>query len=103
MYYDYFNREGRLEAVINAQEMVAEYLIQFPNVKLSSFFAEDEIITNLNNYKDYTHYSEKINEYIAQKMKTEEKILNKENYKEYFENARELLYNYNYNYDGLFN
>lgn len=101
LYYDYFNRGGRLEAVINAQEMVAEYLIQFPNVKLSSFFTETDIICNLDNYKDYTHYSEKINEYIAKKMKTEEKILNRDNYKEYFEKARELLYNYDY--DKLFN
>ncbi len=96
LYYDYFNRRGDLEAVIHSQQMVAEYFMQFPNVKLSSFFADENIICNLDNYKDYTHYSEKINEYIAEKMKTEEYILNKENYKQYFEKAKELLYNYNY-------
>ena len=96
LYYDYFNRRGVLEAVVYSQEMVAEYFMQFPNVKLSSFFADENIICNLDNYKDYTHYSEKINEYIAEKMKTEEYILNKENYKQYFEKAKELLYNYNY-------
>ncbi|HCQ56123.1 MAG TPA: hypothetical protein DIU30_07280 [Clostridiales bacterium] len=50
----------------------------------------------LDNYKDYSHYLEKINEYIAEKMKRESKLLNKDNYKEYFSNAREFFMNYNY-------
>ena len=49
----------------------------------------------LDNYKDYSHYLEKINEYIAEKMKRESKLLNKDNYKEYFSNAREFFINYN--------
>lgn len=57
---------------------------------------EKDIICNLDNYKDYSHYSEKINEYIAEKMKRESKLLNKDNYKEYFSNAREFFMNYNY-------
>ena len=47
----------------------------------------------LDNYKDYSHYLEKINEYIAER---ESKLLNKDNYKEYFSNAREFFMNYNY-------
>ncbi len=97
LYYDEFNQKGELEAVLTAQEKVTEYFIQFENVKLSSFLADKDIICNLDNYKDYTHYSEKINEYMAEKIKTGEKLLNKENYKEYFESVRQLLYNYNYN------
>ena len=50
----------------------------------------------LDNYKDYSHYLEKINEYIAEKMKRESKLLNKDNYKEYFSNTREFFMNYNY-------
>ncbi len=96
LYYDSFNREGRLEAVINAQEMVAEYFLQFPNVNLSSFLAEKDIICNLDNYKDYTHYSEKINKYMAEEIKAEGKMLNKDNYKKYFEDFRDFLYNYDY-------
>lgn len=96
LFYDMHNREGDLEAIINGQEMLAEYLIQFPNVKLSAFSTEKDIICNLDNYKDYSHYLEKINEYIAEKMKRESKLLNKDNYKEYFSNAREFFMNYNY-------
>ena len=96
LYYDYFNQLGELEAVLYSQEMVTEYFIQFQNVKLSSFIKDEEIIMNLNNYKDYTHYSEQVNQYIAEKMKTEEMLLNKNNYKQYFEKARELFLNYAY-------
>ncbi len=96
LFYDMHNRNGDLEAVINGQELLTEYLIQFSNVKLSAFSTEKDIICNLDNYKDYSHYSEKINEYIAEEMKKESKLLNKENYKEYFSNAREFFINYNY-------
>ena len=96
LFYDMHSRNGDLEAIINGQEMLAEYLIQFSNVKLSAFSTEKDIICNLDNYKDYSHYSEKINEYIAEEMKRESKLLNKDNYKEYFSNAREFFMNYNY-------
>ena len=45
---------------------------------------------------NFNEYLEKINEYIAEKMKRESKLLNKDNYKEYFSNAREFFMNYNY-------
>ena len=96
LFYDMHNRNGDLEAVINGQELLTEYLIQFSNVKLSAFSTEKDIICNLDNYKDYSHYSEKINEYIAEEMKKESKILDKEKYKEYFSKAREFFINYNY-------
>lgn len=96
LYYDYFNRMGKLEALLYSQEMVTEYFLQFPNVKLSSFFADENIICNLDNYKDYSHYSERINEYMVKKMKTGEYELNNDNYKQYFEQARNFLCNYDY-------
>lgn len=96
LYYDYFNQLGNLEAVLYSQEMVAEYFMQFENVKLTSFMTEKDIILDLNNYKDYTHYSEKINEYMAEKMQAGEMVLNKNNYKQYFKEARDLFLNYDY-------
>jgi hypothetical protein len=63
---------------------------------ICSITAENDRRIKLDNYKDYSHYLEKINEYIAEKMKRESKLLNKDNYKEYFSNAREFFMNYNY-------
>lgn len=100
LYYDSWKRTGKLEAILYAQEMIANYFVEFPNVKLSSFMIDENIICNLNNYKDYTHYSEKINEYIANSMKNETNIITKENCKEYFEKAKVFLCNYDY--DSLF-
>lgn len=100
LYYDSWNRTGELESIIYSQEMIAKYFTQFSNVRLSSFMTDKEIICNLNNYKDYTHYSEKINEYIVKSMSQGTHLLNKDNISKYFEEAREFLCNYSY--DDLF-
>ena len=97
LFYDYYNREGNLKALIKAQEDLTKYLLEFPNVKLSSFMTEENIICNLDNYKDYSHYSEEINEYILKEIKNESKLLKKDNYNEYFEKARNFFTSYNYN------
>lgn len=96
LYYDSYNREGKLEALINAQEQLTGELLRYKNVKLSSFINEKDIICNLNNYKDYSHYSEKINEYILKEIKNGDKILTNENYHEYFNQTRNFLLNYDY-------
>ena len=101
MYYDFWNQCGELEAFCNAYEIVIERLLKYPNVKLSAFYAEKEIICNLDNYKDYTHYSNEINELIANKMKMGECELTKENARQYIDNAKEFFMNYDY--EQLFN
>lgn len=101
VYYDYWNQRGELEAFCNAYEIIIKRLIQYPNVKLSAFYAEQDIICNLDNYKDYTHYSNKINELIANKMKSGEYELNQDNAQEYIDTAKKFFMNYDY--DKLFN
>ena len=96
LYYDSYNREGKLEALINAQELLTSKLLEHKNVKLSSFINEIDIVCNLDNYKDYSHYCEKVNEYIVEEMKNGGKILTKENYKEYFNQTKKFLINYDY-------
>ena len=70
-------------------------------MKLSAFYAEQDIICNLDNYKDYTHYSNKINELIANKMKSGEYELNQDNAQQYIDTAKKFFMNYDY--DKLFN
>ncbi len=96
LYYDSYNREGKLEALINAQEQLTKELIKHKNVKLTSFINERNIICNLDNYKDYSHYSEEINKYILKEIKKGDKILTSENYQEYFTEMRKFLINYDY-------
>lgn len=50
---------------IHFKEAVANLLLPFGNVELFDFQPVADITHNLNNYKDLTHYSLEINEYIV--------------------------------------
>lgn len=51
-----------MDSELEAQKIAIEQLILYDNVKLFSFKNNFELICNLENYKDYAHYSEDIND-----------------------------------------
>ena len=55
--------------VINFKEYVSSSLLDCKNVDIYDFQIANEITTNLSNYKDLTHYHQKINSWILQQMK----------------------------------
>lgn len=75
--------------------MIIESMLEYENAYLFSFNDDFEIITNLDNYKDYYHYSEDINSYILECMANNSHWLTKDNYEEYLDK----IYNYYNNYD----
>ncbi len=99
-YWDNLNQNGDLNKELDYIEYTTKLLLEHKNIHLYSFLDEYEIITNLNNYKDTEHYSEKINSIMLQKMANNEKIINKDNYKSKINDIREFYTNYNY--DKLF-
>ena len=56
----------------------------------------EHIITNLDNYKDYTHYSKEISYKIALYMRNGDYQLTKENLQEEIYEMRQLLKNFDY-------
>ena len=57
---------NRLEATLNAYRCVANKLKNYPNVKMYFFPCYEEIVTDLNNYADYTHYHPSVNRYMTE-------------------------------------
>ena len=57
--------DNRLEATFNAYRCVCDMLLQYDNVRMYFFPAESDIVTDLNNYADYTHYKPEINYYMT--------------------------------------
>lgn len=57
--------EHRLEATFNEYEQISQMLMEYDNVEIFFFTDEEEIITDLNNYADYTHYHPRYNSYMA--------------------------------------
>ena len=95
-YWDNENQLGTLEKQLDTIEYVTKLLVEYPNIHLYSFLDEYSIITNLNNYKDERHYSEKINTLILNKMNKNENILTKDNYQKKFKELRKFYLNFNY-------
>lgn len=58
--------DNRLEATLNAYKTVANELQGFENVSLFFFPSEKEIVTDLNNYADYSHYKPDINRFMTE-------------------------------------
>lgn len=100
--WDLIIRAGKLEDAIEVTECVMRDLLKYENVELYYFQNIDEIITNLDNYKDYAHYKEEINYYIFESMcKTGEHRITKENYMQEIKKMNDIVSNYDY--DKLFN
>lgn len=96
LYFDNLNQMGTIEMQIDALEYATSLILEVDNIKLFSFFDNYDIITNFDNYRDYTHYSEDINTIILEKMNEDEGLLTKSNYKEHFNILRDFYLNYDY-------
>jgi hypothetical protein len=70
---DLFNDEIKLKRYIY------DNCIDFKNVKIFDFQDIGEITHNLENYRDMTHYSIEINEYIINSIAKEKHIINSDN------------------------
>lgn len=69
LYWDDCVNNGRLTAEICALNEVYNTLLSYPNVRMFYFQDEWDITANLNNYKDYSHYSQDISYYIYECMR----------------------------------
>lgn len=89
--------KDKKEAIKMVTKKVVEDLLKYENVELYYFQNIEEIITNLDNYKDYSHYSEKINYYMYECMcETGKHRITKQNYKEEIDNLYNLVSRYDY-------
>lgn len=98
--WDSYNQAGKLYKFLYGEKMITEMLLPYQNVHIFSFLDMYDIVTNINYYKDITHYHPDINLVILNSMKTGLHELTMENYEDYY---KEIIPFYiNYNYDALF-
>ncbi len=95
-YWDMAKNEGTLDSQIDAEQMVIEELLKYPNVKLYSFCNNAELVCNLEHYRDQAHYDEWVNSQILEWMYNEEYLLTNENYLDYIQTKRDFYNNYDY-------
>ena len=72
-------------------------LSEFSNVAIYDFQSAIEITTNLNNYKDFTHYHQNINNWMIEQIKENNYLVTKDNIDEHLENLRKQIKEYDLN------
>ncbi|MGN0402980.1 MAG: hypothetical protein ACI4HQ_12090 [Acetatifactor sp.] len=80
---------------------ISEMLLEYENVRIFFFAGNAEIICNLNNYLDYTHYSQDIALYMTQCMAEGREELTRENYQERIKELGELVNQVDFSQWGL--
>lgn len=96
LYWYQQKQNGTLDAEIyNAKTAVGE-ILKHSNAKVHFFQNEEKIITNLDLYKDYTHFKPEINSWMSKEMKNESCILTKDSFSLIFEKAYQNFNNFDY-------
>ena len=88
--------DGTIYKQIEAERIIIEELLKYPNIKLFSFNCRHDLTTDLNNYRDYIHYGEWINSLMLRCMKEDRYLLTAENYNAYLEEELQFYTTYDY-------
>lgn len=65
LFWNDVRTRNQLEATLREYEVITERLMAYDNVRIFFFADEEDIITDLNNYADYTHYHPDFNHYMT--------------------------------------
>ncbi len=99
-YWDDMNQRGLIDWQFDNLTYATELMLACDNIHLFSFYDQYEITCNLDNYKDFVHYSPAINEFILESMAADKHRLTKDNYQKRLQDARNFYLSYDY--DALF-
>lgn len=95
IYWEEVVIQDELEEMIGVYTYAVEQLLPYENVKVYYFQGED-VIQNLDEYRDATHHKPKYNRYIFDCIKEDKNRLTEENYQEEIQKVYELTRNYDY-------
>lgn len=87
---------GTIYKQLEAEELVIEEILKCSNIRLYSFNNLTDITTDLNHYKDTTHYGSWINSLMLHYMYDGKCLLTGENYKKYLEEELAFYLSYDY-------
>lgn len=96
LFWNNMQKENRLEATLRQYEVITQELLAYDNVKLFLFSDQEDIITDLDNYADYTHYHGRVNYYMTECFGNDVCRLTLTNLPEKIEKMRELAKSYDY-------
>ena len=65
LFWNDCRNQNKTEATLYEYEVISRMLLEYDNTEIFFFADEEEIITDLNNYADYTHYHPRYNDYMT--------------------------------------
>lgn len=90
------SEEDSVPLYIRYCEAACETLLECDNIRLFSFFDDYDVVTDLENYSDWAHYSADINSKLLRAMKAGEHELTKENCAGYWRGVESYYQNFDY-------
>ena len=95
MTYKLLQERGLYNESIKFKKYIFNQVGHFKNVKIYDFQFDTDIITELNNYKDISHYHQDINLHILKNI-SKDKFLVKDGYENIeLKNIKKVINNYN--------
>lgn len=101
LYWEQEVMTGQLENMLDIYGRSIERLLSYDNVKVFYFQNEKEIISDLDNYRDGTHFRPEYNKYICECMANGERQIGKETYQSQLMDMYE--YAVSFDYESLWN
>lgn len=90
LWWDGIVRSGERDAYIYNELQMTKALLQYDNVRVFCFQAQEEVATNLEIYMDTLHFAPEINRLMLDQMIAGENELTLENYEEVIEGVRDF-------------
>lgn len=95
-WYKIYICAGRYDAYIKTMRIMTEMCNEYDNVHVFCFFDETDMVTDLDNYSDVSHYSLAISDMILSEMAVGSHELTKENRDAYWDQVEDFYENYDY-------
>lgn len=89
-------RENHMEATMREYEYLTECLLEYDNVRVFFFPSQEWIVSDLDNYADYSHYHPDINRYMTECFSSGECEVTKENLHEELTKMRDIVKTYDF-------
>ncbi|MCR4694129.1 MAG: hypothetical protein K5773_02260 [Pseudobutyrivibrio sp.] len=97
-YYDKQNRLGTLEEYLDIYHDAMAEMAQVENIRLYSFLDMYDVVTNLDNYRDNSHYGQWINALMLEEMKNDNHRITSENLPGYYKEVKDFYMSYDYDF-----
>lgn len=90
------DQDGLLDAEFKKLRTAFKEILSRDNTEIHFFQNEEAIITNLDYYKDYTHYKPEINSWMSREIYSKSHAVNAENYESVLNGFYDYLKNFDY-------